>query len=136
MTVTPRMLGVLAVLSLAACATAGQHKAAVADESGDRLTVGKVQREIHNGMSGAEVAQVLGSPNIVTTDEKGREVWVYDKVSTEVSYSNSQSYGTILILGGSQSAGASSRTQKTLTIVIKFTEDKKVREFSYHSSSF
>jgi len=49
---------------------------------GDKLTVGTVQKEIKKGMSGAEVAAALGSPNIVTTDEQGREVWIYDKIST------------------------------------------------------
>ncbi len=46
----------------------------------DKLTVGTVQREIRVGMSGAQVAEALGSPNVVTTDEKGREVWVYDRI--------------------------------------------------------
>ena len=31
----------------------------------DKLTVGTVQREIRVGMSGAQVAEVLGSPNVV-----------------------------------------------------------------------
>ena len=34
---------------------------------GDQLTVGTVQKEIRKGMSGAVVAEVLGSPNIVST---------------------------------------------------------------------
>ena len=49
----------------------------------DRLTVGKVQGEIKVGMAASQVAELLGSPNIVTTDEKRREVWMYDKVSTD-----------------------------------------------------
>jgi outer membrane protein assembly factor BamE (lipoprotein component of BamABCDE complex) len=129
-------LGLLMVLGSAACVSAGQHKAAVADDSADKLTVGKVQKEIRVGMSGADVVQVLGSPNIVTTDEKSREVWVYDKLSTETAYSSTQGGATILVLGVGGSAGATSRTQKTLTVVIKFGDDKKVRDFSYHASSF
>src|SRR4051812_11691199 len=34
----------------------------------DRLTVGKVQGEIKVGMPASQVAELLGSPNIVTTD--------------------------------------------------------------------
>ena len=49
----------------------------------DRLTVGKVQGEVKVGMPASQVAELLGSPNIVTTDEKRREVWIYDKVSTD-----------------------------------------------------
>jgi outer membrane protein assembly factor BamE (lipoprotein component of BamABCDE complex) len=47
---------------------------------GDTLSIGKVQKEIKVGMSSADVVTVLGSPNMVTTDDKRREVWVYDKV--------------------------------------------------------
>jgi outer membrane protein assembly factor BamE (lipoprotein component of BamABCDE complex) len=73
-------------LLAAGCMTAPYHKKQVQDESGDRLTVGKVQREIKVGMSSADVAEILGSPNVVTTDDQRREVWVYDKVASDVTY--------------------------------------------------
>jgi len=137
---------------ISACMTAQEHRAAVEDGQDGRLTVGTVQREIRVGMSGAEVASVLGSPNIVSTDEKDREVWIYDKISTEHVYSTSSGGVSALVLGGaligpglagggvspsySQSAGASSTSQRTLTIIIKFDEQKKVRKFAYNSSRF
>ncbi len=137
---------------LAGCMTAGEHRAAVRDDAGDRLTAGKVQRQIKVGMSTAEVIEVLGSPNLVSTDEKRREVWVYDKVATETAYSTSSGGVSALILGGAggggllggilgggnsnQAAGASSTTQRTLTVVIKFDEQAKVRDFAYRQSSF
>jgi len=99
---------------------------------GDKITVGTVQREIKIGMSSAEVAEVLGSPNVVTTDEKRREVWVYDKIATDVTASSG--YWTLILVG--QEAGAASKSQRTLTIIIKFDEDKKVRDFAYHTSRF
>ena len=109
-----------------------------------KLTVGTVQREIRVGMSSAQVAEALGSPNVVTTDEKGREVWVYDKIATENVYSSSTALILGILVGGSgggggflgQSAGASSTSQRTLTIIIKYDEQKKVRDFAYHSSRF
>lgn len=143
-----RTLGLAWMLATAGCITAGQHKAAVQDDTADRLTVGKVQREIRVGMSGAEVIQVMGSPNVVTTDEERREVWVYDKMSTETAYSTSSGGVAALILAGAApvaggagggmegSAGATSRTQRTLTVVIKFDDKKAVRDFSYRYSSF
>ena len=79
------LIAVMAVVFLSGCMMTPQHRRAVRDDSGDRMTVGKVQKEIRVGMSGAEVAQVLGSPNIVSTDEERREVWIYDKISTEDS---------------------------------------------------
>ncbi len=126
----------LVILFLAGCSTAGSHLKSVKSDVADRVTVGKVQREIRIGMTSAQVIEVLGSPNIVTTDEDRREVWVYDKIATDVSYSNNKG-GVWLILGVvSGSSGAASTSQRTLTIVIKFDEDKKVRDFAYHSSSF
>ena len=130
---------ILAVLAsgLAGCMSAQQHAAAVNDASTDKMTVGTVQRSIHVGMSGAEVATVLGSPNVVTTDEQRREVWVYDKVSTQTVYSSSSGGVSALFFGGySENAGAVSSTQKTLTVVVKYDEQGKVRDFAYHSSQF
>ena len=138
----------MAVVALSGCMTASQHKRSVQDDSADRMTVGKVQKEIRVGMSGAEVAQVLGSPNIVSTDEKRREVWIYDKISTETAYSTSKGGISSLILvtltdvftggggGASGSSGASSTSQRTLTVIIKFDENKQVRDFAYHASRF
>ena len=137
---------------LGGCMTAQQHYEDTHGHQERQMTVGTVQREIRKGMSGAEVAEVLGSPNIVTTDAEGREVWIYDKISTDVTYSRSSGGGIIgLLIGGlsgdvlagggaggsvSKSAGAESTTQRTLTVVIKFDEDKRVRDFAYHSSRF
>lgn len=134
---------------LAGCMSASQHASDVQKGlEGDKLTVGTVQREIHHGMSGAEVVEVLGSPNIVSTDENRREVWVYDKVATDTVYSTSQGGVAALVLGGSggvgglgagstgYDAGAKSTSQRTLTIVIKYDAEGKVRDFSYHSSRF
>jgi outer membrane protein assembly factor BamE (lipoprotein component of BamABCDE complex) len=143
----------LMLFSLGGCISAQQHAADVQGGlQGDRLTVGTVQREIRQGMSGAEVAQVLGSPNIVSTDEQGREVWIYDKIATDTVYSNSNGGINALILGAgpvgasvlgggvggnsSYASGAASKSQRTLTVVIKYGEDKKVRDFAYHSSRF
>jgi len=128
-----RLLLVLSLFFLTGCASAGYHRKALRDDTGDRLTVGTVQREITVGMSSAEVAEKLGSPNVVTTDEERREVWVYDKVATEILYSES---GAGLKFLTSGSSGGRTTTQRTLTIVIKFDHDKKVRDFAYHTSSF
>jgi outer membrane protein assembly factor BamE (lipoprotein component of BamABCDE complex) len=138
----------IALAAMSGCMSASEHRADVTNPAADRVTVGTVQREIRVGMSGAEVAQVLGSPNIVSTDELRREVWIYDKFSTDVAYSTSSGGVAALIFGGGasigggtggnvgQSTGAASASQKTLTVIIKFDEAKKVRDFAYHTSSF
>jgi len=111
---------------------------------GDRLTVAKVQSEIRKGMSGAEVIDALGSPNIVTTDENGWEVWVYDRIATDAAYSRSAGSVIGLVVfgsggglgGGGVDTGASSKSQRTLTVVVKFDGGKQVRDFAYHASRF
>ena len=54
-----------------------------------QMTLGLVQRDIKVGTSQADVAQILGSPNIVTQDADGKETWIYDKVSSITSYGSS-----------------------------------------------
>lgn len=149
-----RLSIVVLMLLVGGCQSVGDHTSDIraAEGKGDRLTVGKVQREVRVGMSGAKVVETLGSPNIVSTDEIRREVWVYDKISTERIYSTSSGGVNILVLGGavvgsglvgaapsagySSSAGASSTTQRTLTVIIKFDKTGKVRDFAYHTSRF
>ena len=122
-----------AAVFLTGCASASSQRRDVQDDKSDRLTVGTVQRNISIGMPSADVAQVLGAPNVVTTDEERREVWVYDKIATDVAYSQSNAGIKFLTVG---SAGAASTNQRTLTIVIKFDKDGKVRDFAYHNTSF
>lgn len=121
------------LLLLTSCMTASEHRADIRDDTGDRITVGKVQREIKVGLPSSSVIEILGSPNVVTTDEKRREVWVYDKIATERIYSQSQES---LIFWADDQVGASSQSQRTLTIIIKFDESSTVRDFAYHTSRF
>jgi hypothetical protein len=95
-------------------------------------------------MSGADVAALLGSFNIVTADQERRETWIYDKVATEAAYSRSG--GSVVglafssmgdgLAGGEAKAGTTSTSQRTLTVIIKFDNDRLVRHFSYHASLF
>jgi outer membrane protein assembly factor BamE (lipoprotein component of BamABCDE complex) len=139
----------LVVFAGSGCMTASRHAEDVQQGlEGDKLTVGTVQREVRQGMSGAEVVEVLGSPNIVSTDEKGREVWVYDRISTDTVRSSS-SGGILALIFGTQGGGgggalghagydtgAKSTSQRTLTVIIKFDEAGKVRDFDYHATRF
>lgn len=100
------------------------------------LTVGKVQGEIKMGMPASDVAAILGSPNIVTTDEKRREVWIYDKVSSNSVDTRNSAFGSLIIFGANTSQRQSSSSQKTLTVIIKYDEQKRVRDFAYNYSQF
>lgn len=135
-----KILAALAgALLLTGCVTSSYNP-----QADENLTVGKVQKEIRIGMAGGQVAEVLGSPNIVSTDEDRNEVWIYDKISTQYIHTDMQA-GILAIGGGSdilaapsasgrQSSGATS--QRTLTIIIKFDDNDRVRDFAYHTSQF
>jgi hypothetical protein len=142
------VLLVAASFFLTSCA----HESGLSSTKDREMTLGIVQKEIRTGMSQASVAEALGSPNIVTRDDDGSETWVYDRIATEASYSQSKgdiqgavgaggAVGRTLILGGvggsyGGGSGASSSTQKTLTVVIKFNKNSQVSTFSYNMSKF
>ncbi len=143
---TSKLIAAFALIAVIAAGCSATHHAQdvrAADEN-DRITVGTVQKEIRIGISATDVATILGSPNIVTTDDGRLETWIYDKISTDVTYSRSS--GTIvgLIFGssgggagvGSTNAGSTSSSQRTLTVIIKFDANNSVRDFSYHTSRF
>lgn len=130
------------------CTSAAQHQQDVNSYDEEQLTVAAVQRSIREGMSGAEVLASLGSPNIISTDKDRNEVWVYDRVGTEYVHSES-GVGLISLVGAAsssvaggaiptynQKSGASRRSQRTLTIIVRFDENKLVRDYSYHASRF
>lgn len=137
-------VAILAAVVTVGC-SATHHAADVqaADEA-DRVTVGTVQKEVRIGMSAANVASVLGSPNIVTSDDHRQETWIYDKISSDVTYSRSSGTVVGLIFGssgggagvGTTNSGANSSSQRTLTVIIKFDGNNEVRDFSYHTSRF
>lgn len=118
----------------------GMTQFSSADSHSGKLTVGVVQRSIDIGMSSAAVVEVLGSPNIVSTDSERREVWVYDKVSRTSAAEVSKVGGSLIlgmgVVGGSKSSRTTATSQKSLTIIIKFDDNDLVRDFSYRQSSF
>lgn len=143
----------ICLVTLVGCQTASEHARDVElakENQSQKLTVGTVQREIYTGMTATEVIKVMGSPNIVTKTEVG-ENWVYDRFSTDTVYSRSEGGVSFLALGGalvgsglaggavspsySQGSGATSTTQRTLTVIIEFSNGT-VERFDYHASRF
>lgn len=108
------------------------HESVNADDR-STISVGNVQRSIKVGMTGAAVAEVLGSPNIVSTDEEGREVWIYDRVTTSVRATSANGPLTLFVGGN---AAAAERSQRTLTVIVKYDKAGKVRDLAYHTSKF
>lgn len=101
----------------------------------NRLELGVVQKEIQTGMDQADVAVSLGSPNIVTTDKEGKETWIYDKVATEVRQSGTCGF-ILFCQTGADYVSRKDTSQKTLTVIIKFDNCKRVESVQYHASKF
>lgn len=141
---------VIAAAGLPGCRTAADHQRGLASSRDREFTLGLVQKEIRIGMAQTAVIEALGSPNILTRDNEGNESWVYDKIATEASYSKSTvaaggsgsaaNNPATLLLGlvglGSESTGAASSTQRTLTVIIRFDRNAQVQSFSFHASKF
>src|ERR1700687_4312207 len=103
-------LCILAPFLIAGCS----NKTNLHSTNEQEMTLGIVQKEIHQGMSQGDVATALGSPNIVTKDESGTQTWIYDKIASEVSYSN-KGVGVWFLIGAyEKDSGARASSQKTL----------------------
>lgn len=131
---------------------AGVAPARAGDRDGSRpaavFTLGLVQREVRPGLSQAEVAERLGAPNILTRDAEGREAWVYDRISSEVEVSghslglgalgsgSGHSLAAILGIGAGARSEKTRSSQRTLTVVIRFSAAGAVERFTWHDSRF
>jgi hypothetical protein len=78
----------------------------------------------------------VGAPNIVTTDERGREVWIYDRIATERAYLDESGYTGLVLVGYARQGSVATVSQRTLTVIVKFDTDKRVRDYGYHASRF
>lgn len=147
--VSRRVLPVgLALVLAASAAPADDDDEHDRPEAAARFTLGVVQKELRAGLSQADVAERLGSPNIVTRGAEGREAWVYDKVSSERETSSASagvgglgsgsgsSFFGLLGVGVGKRSEKSRSSQRTLTVVIRFSADGTVEGFTWHSSRF
>jgi hypothetical protein len=70
------------------------------------LTAGTVKKEIVKGKTmQAEVLQLFGSPNLMTMDADGNEVWNYNKMS--YSTTTGSDGGTLIFWSGSRAVRTS-----------------------------
>lgn len=130
------------------------------------LSYGMVTGRVKKGVTTQQdILELFGGPSTMTTDKDGTEVWMYDKTSSTVSGGYAQSgaqadkseasvmasfLGIPLITGASsantaaqsQSAQSSqgtstiTRSVKTITFIIKFNEDKTVKDYAVRQSSY
>jgi hypothetical protein len=118
------------------------------DAPSSAFTLGVVQKELRPGLSQADVAERLGAPNILTRDAEGREAWVYDKVSSEIEASSGSlgvggagsgvgsTFAGLLGIGASKRSDKAKSSQRTLTVVVRFSTAGTVEGFTWHDSRF
>ena len=138
----------LVVVAVGVVPAGAGDRAKAKETPSSAFTLGVVQKELRAGLSQADVAERLGAPNILTRDGEGREAWVYDKVSSEIEASS----GSVGIAGGGMGAGSTflgllginagkrsekaRSSQRTLTVVVRFSAAGTVETFTWHDSRF
>jgi hypothetical protein len=128
---------------------AGAGERAKAKEAAtSTFTLGVVQKELRPGLSQTDVAERLGAPNILTRDAEGREAWVYDKVSSEIEASSGSvgvgglgsgvgsTFAGLLGISASKRSDKAKASQRTLTVVVRFSAAGTVESFTWHDSRF
>ena len=110
-------------------------------DDSNNLTLGIVQSKISKGQSQSSVMDVLGSPNIVTKDSQGREVWTYDRISSENDASSSFGFYILNPIswftgGGTNSKSSSTASSKSLTVLITFDDNKNILDYTYQSLKY
>lgn len=137
----PMVLMITCLLS--ACAATPHQRAQDGGQS-TAITMANAQ-QIVKGMSSAEVIVLMGGGPNMREDDGDGEVWVYSMISSTSKASSSKGGVSALILrsagvgvGGQYSQAASSTTssQKTLTVIVHFDADKKVKSVKSLSTHF
>lgn len=137
-----------AAIALMALALSGAP-AVAGDTEANTLTHGMVQMTLKVGeTSQLQILEAFGAPNITTLDGTGAEVWIYDRHATVSASSNSSfSIGLLAGVGGGGAGGGgglgfgkskakASQSSRTMTLIIKFNDQKIVSDFKSRSSSF
>ncbi len=97
------------------------------------LSVGVVKTQVKKGItSQSEIIKLLGSPNIITKNKAGDEVWTYSRQSFD---SQSGGFaGGLLLFGGGKAF--SSSASSTFDLIITFDKSDVVKDYSIVSSQF
>lgn len=102
-------------------------------EQKSNLTYGSVKKSIVKGQTNqSDIVHLLGSPNIVTKNSKGEEVWTYSKQSYD---SESGGFGGGIILFGGSKAFSSSASS-SFDLILTFDSRDIVKDYSVVSSQF
>ena len=140
--------------------------AATPSERPGALSYGTATGMVKKGVTTqVELLELFGGPSVMTADRDGTEIWMYDKTTSTVSGTSAQSgsqatqseassFAAFLGIpffagvGGSnrntnsqsaqvnQSANTATRSVKTITFIIKFNQDRTVKDYSVRQASY
>jgi len=118
----------LLIVGLVSC-NAYKYGASGENTTSSNLTFGLVKSKIvKNETAQMEILELFGSPNITTKNRSGLEVWSYNKMSA-VSKSGST-------VGWRNAKGSSTSSSTSFDLIITFTEDDVVKDYSVVSTKF
>ena len=127
----------VAIFTFSLIACSANPKIQTTDTTPNPYTHGNVQLTLKKGITDqADVLNTFGPPNVATIDSSGNEVWTYQKNATVSKTTKSDGYGTVIILGGSHSTSGFEQSSRTMTLIIKFDESRKVTDFKSMATSF
>lgn len=130
------LLGLVLTAVLASGCATGQVSTEQ-DTKSNPFTHGNVQLTLKKGVTNqAEVLETFGAPNVATLDAEGNEVWTYQKNATVSRSQDSTTYGTVILVGGRNSISGFEQSSRTMTMIIKFDQAKKVLDFKSMATSF
>ena len=109
-------------------------------ETPSKLTLGLAQSTVTKGANQTEITKVLGAPNIISMDKQGNETWTYDRISRDAESSSGSGVGFGALFGwvfaGGRSSASSSISNRSLTVIITFDDNKNVIDYAYQSLEF
>lgn len=113
------------IVLLAACAYPRTPVIDSREAETNKFSLASLQANVTKGVSDkSDVLMALGTPNLMTLNQSGEEVYIWDKKSQESeSVSN---WG----------ASVKVRSQKTIMIAITFNKKGIVKDVTYRSTSF
>ena len=132
---------IVAVVSMVACTPLPMKPVTTRNSE---LTHGNVQMNLKVGeTTQAQVLDVFGAPNITTIDGSGQEIWTYQRAATVEQSASSRGFWTILLTGEaaatagqSQETSGFEQTQRMMTLIIRFSDQRVVTDFRSRASEF
>jgi outer membrane protein assembly factor BamE (lipoprotein component of BamABCDE complex) len=111
----------------------------------DPVSYGGVTANVRKGVTTqSDLLHLFGGPNIATTDSDGTETWVYERSASEsetITQSKDESAkqssaGDVQKLKEFFGGTRTTHSIRTVTVIIKFNQNKTVRDFSVRASTF